>query len=278
MSLLSALPPFLRRALAQEEAADEQIFRDKFSWATSNGFAGKPMGEIAARVGISFLGAPYVEHPLDPPGEEHLVVNLHAFDCVTFVETSLALARCVKAMASSYKDYERELQRIRYRGGALKGYASRLHYFSEWIRDNEHKRIARDITQSLGGRSYRKVLNFMTSHRGSYPQLAADEVYRQIQGIESGLLQFPLSAVSRGDVQRAERRIRSGDIIGIATSIDGLDVTHTGMAVAEGGRVRFLHAPLSGGTVVMSDGSLAEYVMRLGPSATGIMVARPQDP
>ena len=276
--LMPLVPSLLGKAFAQEADEDEEIFRKKFLWATSNSFAGKPMGEITSRIGISFLGAPYVENPLDPPGEEHLVVNLHAFDCVTFVETSLALARCVKAMASSYQDYTRELRRIRYRSGVMKGYASRLHYFSDWIRDNEEKGVVRNVTQGLGGRSYHKALNFMTSHRGSYPQLADDAMYRELQKIEHELLQYPLLSIPSTAVLTAERKIRSGDIIAIASSIEGLDVTHTGMAVAEGRTVRFLHAPLSGGTVLMSEGTLSEYVTHLGTSAAGIMVARPQEP
>jgi len=44
-----------------------------------------------------FPGAPYQTGTLEMPGREKLVVNLHAFDCTTFVETVLALARCAAA-------------------------------------------------------------------------------------------------------------------------------------------------------------------------------------
>jgi hypothetical protein len=276
--LIPMLPPFLRELMAQEDAGDERVFRAKFLWATSNGYAGKPVGEIAARLGMSFVGAPYIEHPLEAQGDEHLIVNLRAFDCVTFVESMLALARCVKAMASTYQDFSRELRQIRYRGGNIKGYASRLHYFSEWVRDNERKGVVRDLTQSLGGISYRKTLNFMTTHRNSYAQLENDGVYQQILGVEHDLLDAPLRFIPRAGVAKAERHMKSGDIIGLTTSIDGLDVTHTGLAVADGPIIRFLHAPLSGGSVAYPEGTLGEYVNHGSSSMSGIIIVRPQEP
>jgi hypothetical protein len=61
----------------------------------------------------------------------------------------------------------------------------------------------------------------------------------------------------------------------VATSIAGLDVTHTGLAYRSAdGVMRVLHAPLSGGVVQVSPGTVAEYVNGLR-SSTGILAARP---
>jgi hypothetical protein len=46
------------------------------------------------------------------------------------------------------------------------------------------------------------------------------------------------------------------------------------MVLRKDGIAKFLHAPLSGGAVTISDGSLADYVHRIKTS-TGIVVARP---
>jgi hypothetical protein len=70
-------------------------------------------------------------------------------------------------------------------------------------------------------------------------------------------------------------RIETGDVLAFATSIEGLDCTHTGLAYRDrAGVMRVLHAPLSGGVVQVSRGTLPEYVAGLR-SATGILVARP---
>ena len=49
-----------------------------------------------------------------------------------------------------------------------------------------------------------------------------------------------------------------------------------GMAVRSGRIVRLLHAPLSDGTVQLSERALPEYVAAL-TKASGIIVARPLD-
>ena len=61
---------------------------------------------------------------------------------------------------------------MRYRGGKRGGYASRLHYFSEWIADGERRGLVRDLGTELGGVEDGRPLRFMTSHRDSYPALA----------------------------------------------------------------------------------------------------------
>ena len=69
-------------------------------------------------------------------------------------------------------------------------------------------------------------------------------------------------------------RIQTGDVLAFATSIPGLDVTHTALAYRdERGILRVLHAPLSGGTVEVSRATLPDYVAAIRRS-TGILVAR----
>ena len=57
-------------------------------------------------------------------------------------------------------DFIKNLETIRYRNGVLDGYPSRLHYFTDWIRNNEQKGLVRDITSELGGTEHKKVYQF----------------------------------------------------------------------------------------------------------------------
>jgi hypothetical protein len=59
--------------------------------------------------------------------------------------------------------------------------------------------------------------------------------------------------------------------------MEGMDVSHTGLVIRQGDVVRFIHAPLSGKKVLISTGSLAEYVTGIR-THTGIVVARPVEP
>ncbi|MBI3364416.1 MAG: DUF1460 domain-containing protein, partial [Ignavibacteriae bacterium] len=175
-----------------------------FSFAFEHKLIEKPMGDVIVAVGKQFLGKPYEANTLDRSDSEQLVINLHSFDCVTFVENVLALARNIKSNRLSLDAYTGELRKIRYRGGKIDGYASRLHYFSEWMRDNEKKEILRDITKELGGVLYRKHINFMTTHRASYPKLQNDSAYNLVKQIESDLATHSIFFIPKSKIQTHE--------------------------------------------------------------------------
>jgi len=234
-------------------------------------------GEIVVEMGKSFLGTPYAANTLEGKGEEHLVVDLREFDCVTLCETSLALARAIKLRIRSIEGYRAQLQLIRYRAGVIRGYPSRLHYFSEWIADNELKKIVKNVTVELGGRRDTRRLDFMSAHRNIYPGLASRDAFEAIAATEERLAATPRYFVPKESVAGIEGEILNGDIIAVTTSVPGLDVSHTALAVREGGTTRLLHAPNVGERVQYTAGSIAGYLHR-HVQQTGIIVARPLDP
>mgnify|MGYP000087343528 CR=1 FL=1 len=87
---------------------------------------------------------------MDGTDEETLVVHLDKVDCTTLVETVLALSLTDKYGKSDFESYKKALRCIRYRNGKQAGYVSRLHYFSDWIKDNEQKGIVHERTGELG--------------------------------------------------------------------------------------------------------------------------------
>jgi hypothetical protein len=155
------------------------------------------------------------------------------------------------------------------------GYSSRLHYFSEWISDNAARGLARDLGPELGAMEDRRPLRFMSTHRAAYEALKDDAVFRDIVAMERRLDAQPRHLVPTARIPAVLDRIQTGDVLGFACSIDGLDCTHTGLAYRDPrGVMRVLHAPLSGGRVQVSRGTLPQYVAALR-SGTGILVARP---
>ena len=164
---------------------------------------------------------------------------------------------------------------MRYRGGRRGDYATRNHYFSEWIADGERRGLVRDLGAELGGIEDARPLRFMTEHRASYPALADDAAYRAIGEIERRLDAHPRRVVPAAHIADVADRIQTGDVLAFATSIPGLDVSHSAMAYRDrDGVLRVLHAPLSGGVVEVTKTTLPEYVARI-KRATGILVARP---
>lgn len=273
-----AAPALIRDRIAGKgSSSDEQLCQRQFALATRESLAQRPMGEVMVAIGVSFLGTPYIAKSLEQPGDEHLVVNLHALDCVTFVENTLALSRCVKLERHSFDEYKSQLQLIRYRDGVIDGYPSRLHYFSEWIDNNEKKRIVRNISKEIGGVIYGKKLNFMSAHPASYKQLSDTSSLHEIRETETAVSAREHYYVPKEELAAVERDIEAGDIIGITTSIEGLDIIHTGVAIRANGLLKYLHAPLSNGKVQISNRSLADY-LSVHQKHTGIMVARPLEP
>jgi hypothetical protein len=259
--------------------------------ARALGLTGAPIGVVMQRVGTLFRGAPYLTGSLDAPAladttgtvGEPLVVRLDGFDCVTFVETMLAMARGLARGDASYDGFRARLAEVRYRGGGPPGYCGRLHYFSEWVADNDRRRLVEDLTLTLGGEPVSAAPTFMGTHRDAYARLAptratGDSLFACVRAIEDTLAarEHAVYAVMQDDLRAVYDRLRPGDIIGLVTSIDGLDVAHTGLAYrhADGG-IGLLHASTSGGVKVSPD--LHRYVANIGHQV-GILVARPLSP
>ncbi len=234
--------------------------------------------ENISEIGTSFLGSPYVAHTIEGFQNEPLVLNFSAFDCTTFVENSLSLyhlqyenLEVVATEENHLKTYAQLLEDIRYRNRERAGYTSRLHYFTEWIQNNEKKGYVFDITEDLGGSTIEKTLDFMSSHRSSYSALEDDRIFEDWVEIEKELNPMRFAVLGLDAIKTAA--IEEGDIIAFATNIDGLDVTHTGIAIEKNKKIHLLHAS-SSGSVVISKKPLYKFAQGIN-RCTGIIIVRP---
>ena len=274
---LFVVSPLLQLPVLQE-TEDERICQSTFQFAVSRSLQNEPISDIMVEVGKSFLGTPYKAKTLEVAGKERLVVNLRGFDCVTYVENALVFARLIKNWTLDFSSYKEELQYVRYRGGTVDEYPSRLHYFSDWIHDNEQKNVVVSATELIGGIPYKKTINFMTTNRDRYRQLANDGFFRTMKKIELDLSKRMTFYIPKEQVRIAGNGIQSGDIIGITTNVEGLDIALAGVALRmKSGALHYLHAPDVNGSVKITERPLHEYLARHS-THTGIMVARPLEP
>lgn len=275
------------RALRSQEGTerDWEVLRATVTEAWEEGLDTLPMSEAMVRIGLSFVGTPYAPGTLEVAGQEDVVVNFQELDCVTFVENVFALARFIRihdpeileSESRTRGAYRGALREIRYRGARVDGYPSRLHYFSDWIRDNEAKGLVQEMTREMGGEEDFRAIDYMTTHPGAYRQLADLANLVAIQNTEyqlSGLTRFK---IPKGEIQSWISSIQNGDIIAATSTVDGLDVAHTGLAFWQGSELHLLHAPLVGGAVEVSRLPLSERILRL-EGQDGIRVVRPLDP
>jgi hypothetical protein len=254
---------------------DSVIFEQKVAWARANGLDTMQVGAAMAALGRTFVGAPYTPGTLELEGDERLIVNLRELDCVTFIENVMAITRVLRAGTPDFRSFQRELVRIRYRDGELNGYPSRLHYFSEWIANNEAKGIVEDVTQDIGGVPDTGAVTFMTRNRQAYRQLADDAVEAEIRRIEGTLAGHERFYIPQDRIDAVAGEIRDGDIIAATSTLEGLDIAHTGLALWVDGRLHLMHAPLVGSVVEISELPLATRLQRI-TAQDGIMVARPR--
>jgi hypothetical protein len=264
---------------------DWRILQEKAIWAWELGVDTLPIGESMVYLGLSFVGTRYTPGTLELPGSEDLVVNLQELDCVTLVENVLALARFVRLAEPGILEseietralYRRILTLIRYRRGRIDGYPSRLHYFTDWILDNEAKGLVQEVTVELGGVEDYRAVDFMSMHAESYRQLSNPLNLGAIQEREFYLSGLTRYRIPQEEIPAGISRIRDGDIIAATSTVDGLDVAHTGLAVWQGGALHLLHAPLVGEAVEVSAIPLADRIFRI-EAQDGIRVVRPLEP
>lgn len=209
------------------------------------------------------LGVPYVAGTLDGYKEERLVVQTLQLDCTTFVETVLALCIADKRGERNYDGFKKALVDVRYRDGVLDGYASRLHYFSDWIRNNEQMGFVKECTSDTScSQSMKLWLDFMTTHVDSYLPMKKDAslvsamaFFEQVwQGVQVSYI-----PKEKLNLTSDELKIKDGDVLAITTNIKGLDVVHVGFAFWRGEKLHLLHASSVAKKVIEDPLSLYEY-------------------
>lgn len=209
------------------------------------------------------LGIPYEAGTLDGNEKEELVVHTDKADCTTLVETVLALYIADKRGERDFEGFKKALTQVRYRDGVLDGYASRLHYFSDWILDNERKGYVKEYTfETLCSQTQTLWLDFMSTHSDSYLPMKKDtSLIREIATQEKAWQGVSVKYIPKDklNLSNEELKIRNGDILAITTNIKGLDVVHVGFAFWKGGRLHLLHASSVAKKVIEDSLSLYDY-------------------
>ena len=258
---------------------DIEICNSTFQIAVDENLQARPIIDVIVEVGKSFIGTDYVSRTIEVDGEERLVINLTGLDCNTFLEYVLVFARNIKQGKTTFNDFENELKLIRYRSGKIDQYPSRLHYFTDWIYDNEKKAIVKDITKKLGGELLKLNLSFMSAHPQYYKHLKENpEFIPFIKQQEAEISKRDYYFIPQEKIEEIEKEIEDGDLLAFTSTVKGLDVNHVGIAVRlDDGRIHILHAPNVGYQVEITKLPLAEYVMKIERDS-GVIVVRVLEP
>lgn len=258
-----------------KESETCEVFYRIMEQARKEKWASLSVGENIGKIGKQMIGTEYAGGTLEGEGPEICRVDLTGLDCVTLYENVLCMARILKKRKTTFDDFVAELAFTRYRRGKLTDYTSRLHYTSDWIYDNEKKKVVRDITEEIGGEEFPIQVSFMSEHPHLYPALKEfPEFIEIITSLEEEINKRKHWFVPQGKIKKAQKHLKTGDIIAVATNKEGLDYAHTGLAYRDKrGIIRFLHASQEKGKVFL-DTELSVYIQSV-KTYIGMTVARP---
>jgi hypothetical protein len=238
-----------------------------------------PMGELMGKIAMELNGTPYVGFTLElSKNAEYCVVNLKGLDCVTFFEDSLCMARMIKKGKRSPEDLINEVQTTRYRGGKMGDFTTRLHYTTDWFVDNAKKGVIKILTPELpGAEPFTQKVGIMSRHPENYRQLTAHpEFLAAIRLAEDKINARSLKYLPMNKLKAAEPLLQTGDIIGVCTTEEGIDIAHTGLCIKdEQGVVHFMDASSSRRKMKVTFESEISTCLNWSSKLTGVMFARP---
>lgn len=228
---------------------------------------------IAAK---QMLGTEYVAGSIENIPEA-LEVSLVETDCILFVESCLAMALNAKKGLDNVDSLCATIQSLRYRNGVVDGYASRIHYTSEWIKQGEKRGLFKELTAQLSGNNESgQRFSYMSEHTDAYKQLKENpaEIAR-ITKMEENLNSYhDYYVIPKEMIKEIENELQNGDILGFNTSQKGLDIAHVALVYKkDNGDVGFIHASFADKKVVIDEKSIADYAMGR-KSNNGIRIVR----
>lgn len=238
-------------------------------------------------------GSPYLEGPLGEGrnGEfaQEPLYRLDGFDCTTFVETVISLAR-----STNENQFKEEINKIRYKNGQV-SFENRNHFPSvDWIPNNIKAGFVSDITNSIAGAATKLSETLIEKdewycHKGT--QFAA-----LVQG--AGKAWGQIFYVAKEDLlahPELIEKIPSGSVFNVvrpnwdlrAAIGTRLDVSHQGFLIRENGVLYMIHAS-NGASRDGSDNSkrvkkdiFSDYVravMMASPTTAGVNILQVRAP
>jgi hypothetical protein len=205
---------------------------------------------VASRIELlshCFLGCPYEPNPLIGSADtaEVFTASLDGFDCVTYIETVVALAR-----ARNADNFVEWLRKIRYERGRVQ-WERRNHYMTLWIKNNVRERIVKPVSMT------------------DLPTVNRERVLNVVSGLQPQRVR--MKCVPKPAMLRLQPCLQSSDLIFFVSTRKHLDVFHAGIIVRDGEKVLMRHASRSQGSVVEQE--LSEFLK--ANRMAGVIVVRP---
>ena len=210
-------------------------------------------GNLIDFISKQFLGTPYVANRLigSQTTPEHLVIDLNALDCFTYIDYVEAFRR-----AKNASDFIRQVAHVRYKNDTV-SFFKRRHFFSDWAYSNPV--LVKDVAAQISPKTQtvRKRLNETApgeKYLPGIPIVTRDIKYIPSQYIDNNVI----------------KNLHVGDYIGIYSPDHGMDVTHVGIYTKVNGVPTFRNASSLRANMKVVDSPFMDYVK----NKPGIVVFR----
>jgi hypothetical protein len=230
------------------------------------------LAALLAHAALLQKGMPYAHKPSSE--NEDPTPLLTAFDCVSLVESSLAIAQCSHQNTPTPDCFEKNLYTWRYRSSnPYEPPEQRLHYFYDWLTHHTQRGA---LLQPHTPHTQHSPFNFhyISKHPTRFPPLRTRKAQKEILRREQDLTRTGVAWIPKAHAAQTEPLLRTGDILGIVTDKPGIFIAHVGIAwVSHEGSVHLLHASSFHQRVVLTEASLSAY-LDANPHRLGFVVFR----
>lgn len=191
--------------------------------------------------------------PADNDSIGTMVINLHGFDRMGFINTALALAKASLHHVPVERQYELAYENYSRRKGEDDGFASQLFYGADWIVDNIYRGNLKEMTEYIGGGGFKaKTLDYMTRHQDEFPAMKNSVVKDKVGMIEMGYRSHRIPHLKKQSVGNKEIKemLQDGDIIILLSNEIDYDVYDIGFVKMKDGEPYLIHISHENGKVV----------------------------
>lgn len=207
------------------------------------------------------------------------LINIEQMDCVTFVENFIALALVRKEMSSNpskflneseiFNTFIEKLNSIRYYNGQNNKWEDRINYFTAALQQLKSYGLVKNVGEINGVRCNKKIC-YMSNNRQRFPGIGN---WANVKKIEQELTLLKPHYYPLNKIEDYRLVAENGDIVALATTAPGLDVSHCGFIDIKDGKLHFTHASFLKRKVVLQQ-NLLEYLQQR-KNINGIFVYRP---
>jgi hypothetical protein len=217
------------------------------------------------------LGKSYKAGVLGNNPPESLTIDTQYFDCVSFVETVIAMA--LEKNNYHQRTFSENVQLLRYRNGIIKDYSSRIHYFTEWLILAEKQGLGKNISLESGGVTRSKNIHFITQNKNKYPAIKDSVIFESIRKTEREISNLLIPFIPANMYLSVIPLLKNGDLVGFTSSRPGLDIVHTGFVKIINNKAHLMHASQKSGKVVITSETLLSYLKKAN-QVDGIIIFR----